>query len=465
MSEFYYDNSLPIFVKFINDHLGDRVLEGNLFFRDASGQLSFLYLANKPNHEELQKVIVKAQIVLGNYADHEGFSITSPEELFDDDLADLDKATLLEVKYDDKDDEVIKKIYYRERRLVGSDWLRPDFSSNTKPVRIVFSSIKGGVGRSTALCVVAAALANEGKRVLTIDLDLEAPGIGNMLLHSDKLPEYGLLDYFVEKNLGNINKDFVLKMMGQSWLEAGKGQIDVIPVLGRMSLKYPENVLGKLSRAYLCHHDSSGVIRTFMDCFIQLLDEFCEKKYDAILIDARSGLHETTAVALLGLGAELYCFGANQPQTLSGYELLFSSISQYKRNIPSAWIGSLHFIHAKSSNNSIKNKIFCQKAADLIKKYFIYDACHICDGENKTLSNTASEAPRCDSITNKMQNNTICRTSALNQIISISDDPRFQDFDPIKDKDSLSERAYETTFHELIMRTKQILDNKEAEPS
>jgi Mrp family chromosome partitioning ATPase len=42
---------------------------------------------------------------------------------------------------------------------------------------ITFYSYKGGTGRSMALANVAWILASAGKRVLTIDWDLEAPGL------------------------------------------------------------------------------------------------------------------------------------------------------------------------------------------------------------------------------------------------------------------------------------------------
>ena len=42
---------------------------------------------------------------------------------------------------------------------------------------ITFYSYKGGTGRSMALANVAWILASNGKRVLTIDWDLEAPGL------------------------------------------------------------------------------------------------------------------------------------------------------------------------------------------------------------------------------------------------------------------------------------------------
>jgi len=45
-------------------------------------------------------------------------------------------------------------------------------------LRVTFYSYKGGVGRTLALLNVAALLAEHGRRVLIVDLDLEAPGFG-----------------------------------------------------------------------------------------------------------------------------------------------------------------------------------------------------------------------------------------------------------------------------------------------
>ncbi|MGL3027843.1 hypothetical protein ACSF3M_11860 [Klebsiella quasipneumoniae] len=56
----------------------------------------------------------------------------------------------------------------------------------------------------------------------------------------------------------------------------------------------------------------------------KLMDYYSQiNRYDIILIDARSGLHETTASLLVGLGANIFFFGVNQPQTILGFELLF----------------------------------------------------------------------------------------------------------------------------------------------
>lgn len=56
---------------------------------------------------------------------------------------------------------------------------------------ITFYSYKGGVGRSMALANVAALLARDGKRVLVVDWDLEAPGIEKYFRDSDRSPPKG----------------------------------------------------------------------------------------------------------------------------------------------------------------------------------------------------------------------------------------------------------------------------------
>src|SRR5947208_1482236 len=71
------------------------------------------------------------------------------------------------------------------------------------PGRIItFYSYKGGTGRSMALSNVAWILASQGKRVLAVDWDLEAPGLHRYFrpfLPDPELSETpGLIDFFAE---------------------------------------------------------------------------------------------------------------------------------------------------------------------------------------------------------------------------------------------------------------------------
>ena len=98
--------------------------------------------------------------------------------------------------------------------------------SATGVPRIVFASLKGGVGRSTALCVLAAHFSRHGRRVLAVDFDLEAPGIGTMLLDEQELPPFGTLDYLVENGISGIDNAFVADLAGNSFSRGQWGACD-----------------------------------------------------------------------------------------------------------------------------------------------------------------------------------------------------------------------------------------------
>src|SRR5213078_2270205 len=67
------------------------------------------------------------------------------------------------------------------------------------PRTVTFYSFKGGVGRTTALTHVAWMLAMRGRKVVAVDLDLEAPGLSS-LLNLTPMPEHGIVDYFYERS-------------------------------------------------------------------------------------------------------------------------------------------------------------------------------------------------------------------------------------------------------------------------
>src|SRR5690606_25958994 len=81
----------------------------------------------------------------------------------------------------------------------GRDWLWLESrAEEERAKRIVFHGLKGGVGRSTALAVLAQSLAKDGFRVLVVDLDVESPGANAVLLGRGLGPPYGVVDWLVE---------------------------------------------------------------------------------------------------------------------------------------------------------------------------------------------------------------------------------------------------------------------------
>ena len=202
-----------------------------------------------------------------------------------------------------------------DRRIAGADWLVTPTSRTASPPRFVFASLKGGVGRSTALAIAAAEQARVGRNVLAIDLDLEAPGLGTMLLTEGRYPEYGALDYLVESSIDDIDQRRLEDFIAVSDLTSGQGLVHVLPATGARSYKFPQNYLPKLSRAFLEEIGDEGTT-SVRQRIANMIDSFVGRRhYDVVLIDARAGLAELTAGPLLALGAYVLLFGSTQRQT------------------------------------------------------------------------------------------------------------------------------------------------------
>jgi CobQ/CobB/MinD/ParA nucleotide binding domain len=233
------------------------------------------------------------------------------------------------------------------------------------PPIMVFTSHKGGVGRSTALGVSAAALSAEGFNVLLIDLDMEAPGLGEMLLK--EAPKFGRLDYFVEDGLSELDDSFFEDLVIPSQLTTS-GLVHVVPVIGEAGNANPQNVLGKLARAYLEKARDDATVESFLDRTRKLVRRLAERtRYDAIFIDARAGLTEATAAAVLGLGADVLLFGVDTPQTFAGYRYFLSHLERFRPSASSEsdWRYRLRMVHAKAQADPAAQARFRTEAFEL----------------------------------------------------------------------------------------------------
>ncbi|MGD0961300.1 MAG: AAA family ATPase [Methylomonas sp.] len=455
-----FDDALPAFAALVRDEWGKEAIDENLFLRDVTGRLTFIVISEKYSIEARTTLATKASNTLGYYVDGNGFAIATPEELFDERLKHLTKARKIHLfsKIFSGD------VYLVDRRMVGADWLRKPAPFAPPPIRIVFASIKGGVGRSTALCVLAAHIAKRGRRVLTIDMDLEAPGLGNMLLPDGTLPEFGLLDYLVEHSLGPLDEQFYVDMIGSSWIGGGSGRVDVLPAIGQRSLDNPANVLAKIARAYLgggetiSESDLNDDPPSFMDNMRSLLDRIAiPLRYDAILIDARAGLHETSAAAIVGLGAEILFFGLDQTQTFAGYDLLFAHLATLPVDSNDDWRNRIQFIQAKAPENPIAREKFSQNMNALLQKHFwpiaLSDDYQI---DLASLKDTFEVEWIEDTEFSKEPQIEDDKTLP---IISILDDTRFSSFSPFTDRDLLLESVYSVTFGELLETTTTMVND------
>ncbi|WP_204369179.1 KGGVGR-motif variant AAA ATPase [Methylocucumis oryzae] len=168
--------------------------------------------------------------------------------------------------------------------------------------RVVFYSYKGGVGRTTALIQTAFQLARQGKRVVLVDMDVEAPGLQALLPPTGKSTDEGLIDYlwerqtcfFDEHHQPQIELTNIIYSVKDS---PSRRDLFIVPA-GKIGQRYIQR-LSILSTAHLFSAST--------DPWYQFEEELW-KQYqpDIMLIDARTGLNEWGGLSLLQLADEAF---------------------------------------------------------------------------------------------------------------------------------------------------------------
>ncbi len=272
-----------------------------LLIRDVYGRLRFAVNTTTNSYPD------SALAVLDTAAKELGAFATPGGVLFRDDFTDADALfnhedwhqTLVPgVELDDGRYTSDISIQLLDRQIVGQDWLHTD-----QPVvegqapRLIFYGLKGGVGRSTALAMLAYRLARDGKHVLLLDFDLESPGLSGLLLPPERVATYGLVDWFVEDAVGQSD-DLLRDMISDSPLaDNTPGAVRVVTAMGQGESAY----LAKLARVYADVPTPEGSVRfaTRMQRLVSLLEK--QEKPDVVLIDSRAGLNDLAAISIAGL--------------------------------------------------------------------------------------------------------------------------------------------------------------------
>ncbi len=442
-----FDDSLPALASVIETGFGNAALANGVAVRDITGRLAFV-LPTEFEADLVERVGKLLQHALGPYARSDRLLITSTD-FGAESLLKAPSALLVKVN-----DSNIRLI---DRRLVGADWLRAPANKAPPPPRFVFASLKGGVGRSTALAITAAHLASAGKRVLAIDLDMEAPGLGSLLLDKGTLPEFGLIDALVENGLGPLDEAFLADLVGPSDLADRHGRIDVIPAFGQRSVKHPGDVLSKIARAYTEDIRPDGSLASILDQVAELVNHFSDPtRYDAILVDARAGLHETTATAILGLGAEVFLFGLDEPQTFQGYAALLGHLDRFAKpatdEVPE-WLGRLSMIQGKAPADASAREAF----ADKCKQLFIDSGL-----ETSTPLRAIEPRPAAGSFSNVPWDDDQSDEDVLpkelrvfREPVAILNNEQFMQFDPRQKRKLLSTDVYWSSYGEFLNRVSE----------
>lgn len=435
----HFDTSLPLFVRALSTTLDRAILESGLVLRNSSGFLTFI--SRIPLEKNLTTATIEvAKKAVRQFCVDDMVIISADQPGISSLLArGRPYSEAISIGQDRLNIQVL------DQRIVGADWQSaPAPSPRGTAPRYVFASIKGGVGRTTALAVAATDFARQGKKVLIVDLDLEAPGIGAMLLPPAELPKYGLLDAYIERSLSNMDDEFLFDMVAPSPFGRGRGLIDVVPAVGSTAQEYPANVLAKLARAYVESAAPDGSVIGFSEQTRLIVDALANmKQYDAILIDARAGLNESTAAALLGLGAQVFLFGEDTPQTFAGYRYLLAHLARFPRDQDDDWVLRLKMIHAKASPLAERQQAFRDKAHDVFQEFLYQD---VSLGED-------SSSPALDDLGKDLL--TIPEFSlddpeSPHYALPILRDSNYFEFDPLSQPSQLTDALYERTYQALL---------------
>jgi cellulose biosynthesis protein BcsQ len=217
-------------------------------------------------------------------------------------------------------DSDFPNVVVADRLLTEANWSSISPVSSGVP-RVIFYSIKGGVGRSTALAIAAWALAEQGKKVMVLDMDLESPGLSSSLLPKDRMPTYGIVDWLIEDLVDN--GDAVFPFMAAISDISRDGEIRVVPAYG----DEPGEYVSKIGRAWMPKYIVYDNRELWHKRLNRLLDKLeAQYKPDVVLIDSRAGLDEISAACITGLGASsILLFALDSAQTWDGYNILFNS--------------------------------------------------------------------------------------------------------------------------------------------
>ncbi len=415
-----YEGALDELVRIALKHVPD-LGEQDAVLRDLYGRLS-LFLAGSASRVNDRVALEAALSKLAPHVRADRMVVTSDEAGADVVLAETQVQWL---RLPGRDD------HYRlvDRRVVGVDWLRTPAVEQTEPRRIVFASVKGGVGRSTALCVAARELADEGQRVLVVDLDLEAPGAGRML--APELPSFGVIDALAAAALDQTIAPAELI----TELHDGNAWIDVVPAHGRSSVEAPEHYLGKLARAM--SEVALPEPKPVAQRVAELVDRLCQRRpYDVVLIDARAGLAEITAGPVLALGATVLLFSTAQQQSFDDYRFLFAHLRSLGLWHAGRTWNNLVPVLAKAGTDAQQLEAAQRSMFELYEEYLYEQA----------------PAGQLDAF-----NFDETDPDGAHRFVPIAFDTRFASFDPQRHESHLTRPFYEQAFTPFLARIRSLV--------
>jgi len=209
---------------------------------------------------------------------------------------------------------------------------------------ITFYSYKGGTGRSMALANLAWILAANGKRVLMMDWDLEAPGLHRyfhpFLADKELSTSRGLLDLLVD--YADMAIQPPVEGESDEWYEP---LTNLSPyILGVNFESFPRN--GRIDLLAAGRQGSTYASKlqafdwnTFYDrlgggAYLEALKKKLRADYDYVLVDSRTGVTDTAGICTVQLPDTLVIVFTYNNQSIRGALAVAQSALDARKQLP-----------------------------------------------------------------------------------------------------------------------------------
>lgn len=216
---------------------------------------------------------------------------------------------------------IAKKAWIASSHKQNSVWPYEDTLNGRRPKVVSFYSFKGGMGRTTALAAVALLMVRQGKNVIMVDTDIEAPGLSTLFL-DDEAIQNGVLDYLIEHPLdsGRDIRDYVQDVTDPALLRETDGNLYLLP-----AGKVDSNYLQKLGRIDYQDHCEGALRQSISQMLVDIADCY---PVDYILIDARAGFHDMGGIAAAQIPHGTVLFGNHSRQSWDGLTQVLRTIAE-----------------------------------------------------------------------------------------------------------------------------------------
>ena len=210
---------------------------------------------------------------------------------------------------------------------------KPAARPTSRPRRVVFYSYKGGVGRTTALVHTAFHLARANKRVVIVDLDVEAPGVHHLVPPTDGTVEAGVVDYLWERQIRPASETPTVTLVGEKEGHRSgiayairdavfRNDVYVVPA-GKVGFQYVQRLAVLTTRDFSTV--SEGELDPWSEFERDIIDQFAP---DIILIDARTGINDWGGLSLLRLADDAFIVMYPSIQNAEGVNLVRELLGQ-----------------------------------------------------------------------------------------------------------------------------------------